>query len=1545
MTMKLNTPLLPVIFSAACSAFLPLALQPAATASPVTTDSTGSNSTAGSSGTAGSASTPSTGVASTSTSATGTGTSSNTSAGGTTTVSNTSNATATGSNITTTSGQWTMVTALANSTTVDSLVFNTVLVTGQTQSTNTSGALIGLGDSMTGVPQYQLNIIYNGSQYNIFVSRNGSSGPQGNVSITQASNATLWNYLDNSWRSTPGGIPLTLQYQKVSGSSQTSIMILYLAGAPMWSWTDTSPIAGMSRVFVSSTNCTQIFQNPTISTINTQALLANTQRYFPLPTSSSVLITFQSAALPSTICCCLYASPLDNLPTYEVDLNVELNSSPAGSQLGSHIALIHHTPPNEAAMLAQGNLKALSSDIPTSRGLYDVLLPSNLNLSANQNYFLLYTPDANNNYIVFGIINSSGAQQPLMSWQNAAWKNNNTRGSNNVMTLCSLQSNVALSNVSIQGSIANAPVWSGSIGLKSNGSDHTAAGLQQAVAYTSGTTNWATPNLTFPQNDCGCVQFGLDLTLPNQYLTNSAILTSRGPLTTSGLTTSGNGAVILFGTAPQDLPLYGLCLDPLPASSSLNGTNAALPAANAQVSAFSLASGTAQPIGSPVILRGTTLSGNYQVVYQKTNTDDAAITLYAGSSTTPLATLPIPSASTGIKYITLSCEQAPVTYHNVSISMPTAAQTAQNNSSALNIFNAALNQQTTASTNNSTTNTSPSAPTSSTATSTPPVAPATTPTPSSSVATETSSSSTSGSTTETSESVSTPAPVNTASTTAPEPSTVTNTSSAAAPPTPIASVTTQLTQLPINGNAVDANGYPALAFNWGTTALNQAINSSTGFSMSCSFDLSGNVNAQGTINPSATLALGLAPAKVETTVQHQFDATIPVATGGTTTYKSVSLTGFAGASQLFLISIVPTPNKAGSNDITLTHFLPSINGANSQWVKQTVVSRAAPEGQVHTLWMSCAQTTSAQTVTIGIDSALDVSPIYTWNTGTTPFFAQTGISGWATTVLYKNIQLKPYGTVAPTYNWDLTKSSTNKTGTLDPDGGGYLTAEVTVNQLSSSNTATFMVGFTSDSTSTMAAQDNGNKIFTSAEYNVQIQATAPSNGQPYGPAYVSMRRPTSLITPAPPAGSDSPYDGSMGEPQLVIPAQPAPAFHSLAQPTSSGSASAPIYGTFKLWVRYTPATAASTGSSSGMTRTFDAGILSTSDSTSDINSLAPLWSWTETNVSPSRRSLQNVSISAWGNTATITKISLTPNPKGTKVTPLATSTSSSGTSNTNTVDSGAASGEAAAPSAGQIILNGVSTAANLPGAAQWDIATQINPGTQHKFTITGGDPNAYAVFAFSQNGTYTSSTAAATTTSAHPILFTFVVTPTGILLNAGGQLITSSPTGGLTSTATPYWIQADSNCIRIGGYSNDNNTPLVTPYIQYPGAATLAALQTQAAAAGATSTAASTPAFTPAFNLSDATSWFCAYQGFNNAILAYSGGQRLQNQLGTTNPAASILRSSMSRNAARIVSAQETMASSTLRQAGPSSNAQSLARYTLNAPTTSSSGPLYRWGR
>ncbi len=1443
-----------------------------------------------------------------------------------------------GNNITTSAGQWTLITPITGTVTPDSIALQTTLVNGQAQSANMWGALIGLSDNIAATPQYQLNIQYNGTQYNIFASKSSSStgtGPQGNVTITQVSNPTLWNSLETGWRTSPSGLQLTLQFQKVSGKQQPqSLMILYLAGNPVWYWFDTAPTTNISRVFVSSVNCVQTFQNPTISSVNTQTLFANTPGYFPLPTSQQVLITFQSSALPSNLCCCLYASPLDTPPTYEIDLNVKLNSTPTGSQAGTHVALIHHTSTNEIDLASQSNLPVFSSDIPTSRGLYDILLPSSdQGLNSTQNYFLLYNPDINNNTIVFGTISATGVQQPLISWQNSAWKKNNTRGADNTMSLCSISSNVNLKNITLVSSIATAPTWNGFMGLKTNGSSCTVSGLQQAVAYAPGSTNWASSNLVFPQNDLGAIQFNLNLTQPSQYFVNNYIQTARGPLSTSGITTSGNGAVVLFGTAPQGLPLYGITLDPLPSNASSTNSNAVMNASHIQICAFSLASGTAQPIGTPVILQNTSFSSTYCVVYQKTNTADAAITVYNNSNaTTPLATLPIPQAATGIKYVTLSCEQAPVTYNNITVSAPTAAQTLQNNGTALATFNAALNNSlsNTASTGASTTDTTTT--NTSTSNSNNEKTNLTTNTTTASQDSGVSSSNSEVSTKSTPLSTSTSNSITTTPSTQPTIS------------TPVASVTTQLTQLPIDGRATEANGLPSLSFKWGTTALNKVINSATGFSMHCSFDLTDNVDIQGTPLPSATLAIGLAPSTVDTTVHHQFDATVPVTTNGVTSYKTVSLTGFAGAAQLFLISIVPTPNTPNSNDITITQFLPSVNGANSQWVNQTVVSRAAPDGKIHSLWLSSAQTNTTQTITIGVDSDLNTNPLYTWNTTKTPLFEQTCMSGWATTVIYKDIQIKPYTDAIPTYNWDLTKSSGNTTGTLDPKGGGYLTAKVTVNELSSRNTATFMVGFTSDPTSSVAAQDNGNKIFTGAEYNIQIQATSPGNGQPYGPAYVSIRRPTSLITPSIPAGSDSPYDGSLGEPQLIIPTPPALAFHSLAQSTTTSTpGSTPSYTTAKLWVRYTPTIPtipATTGSPSGISRTFDVGIMDPNDTKSDINSLPPLWSWTETNVDPSRKPLQNVSLSAWGNTATINEINLVQNPQGTNITPMPNTPTTPNATNTGVENTGTPT-TSTPTSAGQLILNGINTSANLPAASQWDLATQISPGTQHKFTITGGDPNAYAVFAFSQNGPYTSATMNPNAVSAHPILFTIIVSSSGIILNANGQLIASSLTGGLLPTPVPYWIQADNSCFRIGGYASDNITPLITPYIQYPDAATLASIQ--AATNGTTSTKGSTATAPLAINFNTATTWFCAYQGFNNALLAYSGGERLKNQVGSVNPAASILRSSMSRNAARVVSAQEiARTTGILTTSGPTSNRQAMDRYTTNTKTIALSGPIAR---
>ena len=410
---------------------------------------------------------------------------------------------------------------------------------------------------------------------------------------------------------------------------------------------------------------------------------------------------------------------------------------------------------------------------------------------------------------------------------------------------------------------------------------------------------------------------------------------------------------------------------------------------------------------------------------------------------------------------------------------------------------------------------------------------------------------------------------------------------------------------------------------------------------------------------------------------------------------------------------------------------------------------------------------------MGIDSAIDTSPLFTWNdTRTTAAadFAKTCLSSWGTAVTYSNIQLAPYSpkirtqTTTPaapqttstpptepnmvvrtkdaslSYDWTVARTSQNPNGILHATHGGTLTALVQITEVDALNTATIMIGASSDPTKTVAARTGGIDIFKGAEYNVQLQAT-PDNG------FASMRRAV--------VGKDSLYEAAntIGD------------VRKLTQ-KAAGSTTYPVC---KIWVRYTP---------SRTTRLFEMGL--TTDLTASVETAQALWSFTEpvTTQAP----LQSMSISSWNTACTIKEINII------QATGAANSTLATGQAT-----------EAA------ITYDGTISSQNMPIESQWTAASyQMKPNTIHKIT-TYGTAKSRGVVAFST-----------TNSGLAKIPFRIVLDTTGIKIYQDTELKSSNstPLQGINELGASYWIKIVDGALSLGGYT-EAGAVILQPYVTW----------------------------------------------------------------------------------------------------------------------------------
>jgi hypothetical protein len=383
-----------------------------------------------------------------------------------------------------------------------------------------------------------------------------------------------------------------------------------------------------------------------------------------------------------------------------------------------------------------------------------------------------------------------------------------------------------------------------------------------------------------------------------------------------------------------------------------------------------------------------------------------------------------------------------------------------------------------------------------------------------------------------------------------------------------------------------------LDFNWNHSALQQVFDATNGINLQARVQWTAGATSD------KTIVIGLSPTTIDPTKKYFFNDAVA---------------RFIGATQLLTITIK-------EKTIIFRRFLPTPEGTNSAIASQVTVEKTMTASGC-SLWLSYGKKEGAYTVSVGLDTEIGISPLFIWNdTRTTAAndFAKVGLSAWTTALTYTDIKLTPYTTPkvttnpasdpAPTqtppntltrtkndqkleYLWALGKTSQNPNGIINKQYGGMLTATVQITERDALNTATLMIGLTSDTSSTAAARASGVEIFKGAEYNIQIQATE-DNG------FVSLRR---AVT-----SGDSPYDGA----DTVTP------YKKLTQ-KESGTAQWPSY---KIWVRYTPRLTS---------RLFEIGLNDLTDSAQASDYTKPLWSFTEANVPATRTPVQYIGISSW----------------------------------------------------------------------------------------------------------------------------------------------------------------------------------------------------------------------------------------------------------------------------------------------------------------------------
>jgi len=482
-----------------------------------------------------------------------------------------------------------------------------------------------------------------------------------------------------------------------------------------------------------------------------------------------------------------------------------------------------------------------------------------------------------------------------------------------------------------------------------------------------------------------------------------------------------------------------------------------------------------------------------------------------------------------------------------------------------------------------------------------------------------------------------------------------------------------------------------LTFYWNDSALQQqGFDATQGFSFECDIALNSDAGDK-------VLAIGLSPNPVNTTSNvFQFSS------GG------VSSSGFAGATLLILMNV----NQSG---VTCRQLLPAPQGTTSPTVS-TLTSTQNVTGQTGHLWLTCTPntTSSSQTISIGFGAAPGTNQLFSWSTSTAQGrLAKIAVGTGGSPLTYANIKIGAY-TVAPAtdntnaapvttapattdaaaasavttstitapaapntinatassplaYSWTIGQTTSNPQATLDPNGGGYLTALCTITKLVDPlhPAATIVVGFSANPASSDAYHDaNGNALFAGAQYNIQFAA---ANGT--GNIYVI--KPTS-------SARDFTGIGSV------------PALNGLTSGTS--------FSTHKLWVRYLP-------TANG--RQFTAGILPAS-SNDDITSSAvtPQWTWTDSTTSGAP-GLTAASICSWGTNCTLSQITVVATP------PSTTTQNASSASNSAVVT-----------------YDGTLGSNNIPSDSQWATSPwSIKTATTGRLSIAG-TAQSRAVLAF-----------------------------------------------------------------------------------------------------------------------------------------------------------------------------------------------------------------------
>ena len=1093
--------------------------------------------------------------------------------------------------------------SLPNSIYANSSILNTASVTEP-------HVIVGFKNDTQIEPAYQLSIMYSipNGFYSIYIVKQGTNGLLGNCNITQTTFPLIWNALEQ-WRN---GQETSFVFSYLQGTITLCISDIFA-----WSWSDTTPLQNINSIALSSIQNPIQFTPLIANSGAPSAAAANTSQYIPFNSANPLTLTFKSDSLPSTIRCAFYKQGGEG-PQYILTLDTTNGT----------VTTVTHTkqPTNTSALL-------------NSNGSYS--LQSALTPSAQQTYFLTYTPSTQGAIIAFGLIATSGNQQApqtLMYWRNPL-------ASEQPCNVIELNSSSALNTITLNNQVGsvqiNPPVIS-PLDIQNQGTNYTITGMNNSAAYKDQSGAWLYP-LSFPQADSGAITFTAQIT--------------------NTLKVENNGIVVLFGAQATGRPVYGVSLEP--DTDQPRHFGAVATRARMRVFSFNTA-GKPEYFPSIVTIPAHTIGRQYQLIYKKTN-NAATITLCQVSNNSPtvLGSVSIDNAVSNITTATLSSACTTVQYTNVSVGAAPQQLTLASSGSPSAAFN--LNTLT----------------------------------------------------------------------------------------------TVALTEA------------DSFNFNWNHSALQQIVDLTNGFSVQATVALNG---AEG----DKTIAIGLSPSPVDVANKFYFN------TGGSTT-----TTAFSGATQLILMTIQ-------QNALQFMRFLPSPAGTTSANVSQKVVQTSLPSS-TFTLWINYVKSATTYTASLGINSAVGTNPLFSWTdsrSGGSPELAKFCFGTWGSAVTFSGIQVNPVtqlaadtltndtipstpgtdsttstatpgvtpGTVTKTvtdttttYNWAIGQSSINPNGIIDSKAGGMLTALVQINSVPTNNTANIMVGLTSNTASTASAQSNGVPLFPSAEYNIQLQATAATGS-------VGLRAATTT--------GHSPYDG----------AKSVEGFKPLMQKATGASATAP-YSTNLLWVRYTP---------SANARLFEAGLLPETASAESAKTAPALWSYTETPVASTKNPIQYMSINSLLTGVTITQVT---------VTPFASTATTSGETEAITID-------------GTIDSN------NQPITTQWTNTAalrQIAPNSTHKITTQGANMTSRAVIAFQRPSVAATTTTPAVAAPA-TALFKIVLTGSGCAIydenNVKQAETTQASDGGLSPSGTNYWFSITNGTLNFGGYAA-NLSMLTTPYVSW----------------------------------------------------------------------------------------------------------------------------------